>query len=62
MGRLGESDEIAAAIVFFASDESSFCTGALLNVDGGLTIGRRRDTPASDSPLRRAINSIVDED
>ena len=38
MGRLGESDEIAAAIVFFASDESSFCTGALLNVDGGLTI------------------------
>jgi meso-butanediol dehydrogenase/(S,S)-butanediol dehydrogenase/diacetyl reductase len=38
MGRLGESDEIAAGIVFFASDESSFCTGAILNIDGGLTI------------------------
>ena len=38
MGRLGEPDEIAAGILYLASDESSFVTGAVLNVDGGLTV------------------------
>ena len=38
MGRLGESDEIAAGILYLASDESSFVTRAILNIDGGLTI------------------------
>ena len=35
MGRLGEPDEVARAIVFLASDEASFITGAILPVDGG---------------------------
>src|SRR5580658_7303818 len=35
MGRLGTADEIAAAAVFLASDESSFITGIDLPVDGG---------------------------
>jgi NAD(P)-dependent dehydrogenase (short-subunit alcohol dehydrogenase family) len=35
MGRLGEPDEVAHAIVFLASDEASFITGAVLPVDGG---------------------------
>jgi NAD(P)-dependent dehydrogenase (short-subunit alcohol dehydrogenase family) len=35
MNRLGRSEEIANAIVFIASDEASFITGHVLNVDGG---------------------------
>jgi NAD(P)-dependent dehydrogenase (short-subunit alcohol dehydrogenase family) len=35
MGRLGLSEELASAIVFLASDEASFITGHVLNVDGG---------------------------
>jgi NAD(P)-dependent dehydrogenase (short-subunit alcohol dehydrogenase family) len=37
LGRLGEPDEIAAAAVFLAADESSFMTGADLLIDGGYT-------------------------
>jgi NAD(P)-dependent dehydrogenase (short-subunit alcohol dehydrogenase family) len=35
MERLGLSEEVADAIVFIASDEASFITGHVLNVDGG---------------------------
>ena len=37
IGRIGTGDEIAAAVVFLASDEASFVTGAILPVDGGYT-------------------------
>src|SRR5713226_1401558 len=37
MARLGLSEELASAIVFIASNQASFITGHILNVDGGKT-------------------------
>ena len=37
MMRFGHVDEIASAILYFACDESSYATGAVLAVDGGYT-------------------------
>jgi NAD(P)-dependent dehydrogenase (short-subunit alcohol dehydrogenase family) len=38
MGRIATPDEVANAILFLASEEASFVTGACLAVDGGLTL------------------------
>jgi len=40
--RLGQPDDVAYAVVYLASRESEFVTGALLAVDGGGTIARGR--------------------
>ena len=39
LGRLGKPEDIAAAVNFFASEESSFITGAVLDVNGGALMG-----------------------
>jgi 3-oxoacyl-[acyl-carrier protein] reductase len=36
LGRLGEVEEVAHAVVFLASTESSYVTGQTVNVNGGL--------------------------
>lgn len=41
LGRHGEPEEIAHAIVFLSSGESAFTTGAVLSVDGGFAAGRK---------------------
>ncbi|WP_426518740.1 SDR family NAD(P)-dependent oxidoreductase [Diaminobutyricibacter sp. McL0618] len=39
LGRTGTPEDVAEAVAFLASDRSTFITGAVLPVDGGLTIG-----------------------
>jgi 2-hydroxycyclohexanecarboxyl-CoA dehydrogenase len=38
LGRLGQPDDLAGAIAFFASDDASFITGQVVSVSGGLTM------------------------
>jgi 2-hydroxycyclohexanecarboxyl-CoA dehydrogenase len=38
LGRLGQPEDLAGAIVFFASDDAGFITGQVLSVSGGLTM------------------------
>lgn len=39
MGRLGQPEDMTGAAVFFASDDSLYCTGSELAVDGGMSAG-----------------------
>jgi len=37
LGRMGEAEDVAKAVLFLASDDASFITGQVIRVDGGLT-------------------------
>jgi 3alpha(or 20beta)-hydroxysteroid dehydrogenase len=39
LGRGADASEVSACVVYLASDESSYSTGAEFVVDGGLTVG-----------------------
>ena len=61
LGRAGEPEDVAAAAVYFASDESSYVTGQDLVVDGGLTAGlsaaaRRQQSAALAIALKGALD------
>ena len=50
IGRIGEARDVAAAAVFYASDEADFITGTTLLVDGGMTAGyhQRENSPLAE--------------
>ncbi len=52
IGRMGRAGELAEAILFLASDQASFVTGAALVADGGLTA--RTGQPTDFDAVRRA--------
>jgi 3-oxoacyl-[acyl-carrier protein] reductase len=39
LGRVGSSEDVASAVAFLASDEASYITGHVLNVNGGMLMG-----------------------
>jgi NAD(P)-dependent dehydrogenase (short-subunit alcohol dehydrogenase family) len=47
---IGQASDVAAAAVFYASDEAAFITGTTLLVDGGMTAGylQREHGPEAD--------------
>ena len=55
--RQGNADDIAEAAVYFASDGSSYVTGTLLPVDGGLIAGTPPTSSSGIDALRRAENA-----
>jgi len=38
LGKMGEAEDIAAAVVYLASDEARYVTGATLHVNGGMAM------------------------
>jgi NAD(P)-dependent dehydrogenase (short-subunit alcohol dehydrogenase family) len=55
--RIGQPEEVAAAVAWLLSDEASFVTGQSLAVDGGLTSRCYRYAPDANLLARYAAGS-----
>jgi len=62
LGRFGRPEEVAAAILFLASDEASFVTGHALAVDGGFTAGHRTNDGDVDEEAMASLMEAPGED
>ena len=64
LSRVGTVDDMAALLLFLASDESSFCTGTEFVIDGGMTAAApsavAADAPSSD-PLAPVCGGECDQ-
>jgi 3alpha(or 20beta)-hydroxysteroid dehydrogenase len=49
LGRIGQPEDIARVAAFLASDDSAYCSGAEIVVDGGWTVGTRRPRVLGDA-------------
>jgi NAD(P)-dependent dehydrogenase (short-subunit alcohol dehydrogenase family) len=57
--RVGQPDDVAAAVAFLASDDARYITGASLLIDGGQTLQSWSNAPEEDAfPLEFEINEI----
>jgi NAD(P)-dependent dehydrogenase (short-subunit alcohol dehydrogenase family) len=57
-GRIGDPHEVAAAVVFLASDKASFITGTDLAVDGGYTAMGPEQMGQMLTPLMEAMEAL----
>lgn len=62
LGHIGESADIAQAVLFLASDASAYITGTHLVIDGGITIGPRHSwDPNVPSPMAEALGLTAEQ-